>query len=109
MKSFRFTLENIFKFLCTLDYGWLPTTLCSISCDCHLTAPSHVFSHLTAPSHVFPCPSEKDDHKQKLDELSLQVEQILEQNRTLQLENEEIPLLRDSVEEMKYLESKVVS
>ena len=31
------------------------------------------------------------------------------QNHTLQLENEEIPILRDSLEEMKYLESKVVS
>ena len=30
------------------------------------------------------------------------------QNRDLQVENEEIVILRDSVEEMKYMESKVV-
>ncbi len=38
----------------------------------------------------------------------MQVQDLLERNRGLQLENEEIPLLRDSVEEMKYMESKVV-
>ena len=33
---------------------------------------------------------------------------VLIQNQDLQLENEEIPVLKDSLEEMKYLESKVV-
>ena len=35
--------------------------------------------------------------------------ELYQRNRDLQLENDEIPILRDSVEEMKYLESKVVS
>ena len=36
------------------------------------------------------------------------MQQLMERNRELQLENEEIPVLKDSMEEMKYLESKVV-
>ncbi len=37
-----------------------------------------------------------------------QVGELYQRNRDLQLENDEIPILRDTVEEMKYLESKVV-
>ena len=55
------------------------------------------------------CCSERDDFKHKVNEQSTQMQGLLEQNRALQVENEELPLLRDTVEEMKYLESKVVS
>jgi hypothetical protein len=57
---------------------------------------------------AFPC-TERDDCKQKIEELAAQLQELSEKNRALAVENEEIPLLRDSVEEMKYLESKVVS
>ena len=53
--------------------------------------------------------AERDDYKQKCEELEAQLHQVLERNRTLAQENEEIPFLRDSVEEMKYMENKVVS
>ena len=53
--------------------------------------------------------SERDDCKHKCADLVAQLQEVSERNRTLALENEEIPVLRDSVEEMKYLESKVVS
>ena len=53
--------------------------------------------------------SERDDLKHRCEELTGQLQELLERNRALLLENEEIPILRDSIEEMKYLESKVVS
>lgn len=51
--------------------------------------------------------TERDDFKHKCAELENQLQDVLERNRALTQENEEIPILRDSVEEMKYLESKV--
>lgn len=51
--------------------------------------------------------TERDDYKQKCEELEGQLQEVLERNRNLSLEMEEIPILRDSVEEMKYMESKV--
>ena len=52
---------------------------------------------------------ERDDYKHKCNELERQLQEALERNRVLMHENEEIPILRDTVEEMKYMESKVVS
>lgn len=52
--------------------------------------------------------TERDDLKQKCEELEGQLHEVVERNRILTSENEEIPILRDSVEEMKYMESKVV-
>lgn len=53
--------------------------------------------------------TERDDLKHKLSDLAVQFQDLFQKNRDLQLENDEIPILRDSLEEMKYLESKVVS
>lgn len=53
--------------------------------------------------------SERDELKVKVGELEGQLGELYQRNRDLQLDNDEIPILRDSVEEMKYLESKVVS
>ena len=52
---------------------------------------------------------ERDELKHKVNDLEVQVQDSFQKNRDLQLENDEIPILRDSLEEMKYLESKVVS
>ncbi len=54
------------------------------------------------------CCAERNDCRHKIEELSTQVQSLMDQNRSLQIENEELPQLRDTVEEMKYLESKVV-
>ena len=61
--------------------------------------------------HILTCHilAERDEYKHKSEELEVQIQELVERNRNLQLENEEIPILRDSIEEMKYLESKVVS
>ena len=52
---------------------------------------------------------ERDELQHRVQELDSQVTEQLQKNRDLQVENEEISVLRDSVEEMKYLENKVVS
>ncbi len=41
-------------------------------------------------------------------EVEGQLTELFQRNRSLQVENDEIPILRDSIEEMRYLESKVV-
>ena len=65
-------------------------------------SPSHVSSSSHALSNRSVCPILFISYPPHFNVLALQ-------NHTLQLENEEIPILRDSLEEMKYLESKVVS
>ncbi len=41
-------------------------------------------------------------------EVEGQLTELFQINRNLQVQNDEIPILRDSIEEMRYLESKVV-
>lgn len=70
------------------------------SCDCHVTCHTYVCGRVRV---------ERDDYKHKCNELERQLQEVLERNRVLTQQNEEIPILQDSVEEMKYMESKVVS
>ena len=51
---------------------------------------------------------ERDELKHKAEEAEAQVKELYQKCRELALENQEIPILRDSLEEMKYLQSKVV-
>ena len=55
------------------------------------------------------CVSERDELRHKAQEMEGQVQELFLRNRELQTENDEIPILRDSLQEMKYTESKVVS
>ena len=52
--------------------------------------------------------AERDELKHKAEEAESQVRELYQKCRELSLENQEIPILRDSLEEMKYLQSKVV-
>ena len=53
--------------------------------------------------------AERDELKHKAEEAETQVRELYQKCRELAQENQEIPILRDSLEEMKYLQSKVVS
>ena len=53
--------------------------------------------------------AERDELKHKAEEAEAQVREYYQKCRELSQENQEIPILRDSLEEMKYLQSKVVS
>ena len=53
--------------------------------------------------------AERDELKHKAEEADAQVRELFQKCRELTQENQEIPILRDSLEEMKYLQSKVVS
>ena len=53
--------------------------------------------------------AERDELKHKAEEAEGQVRELYQKCRELSQENQEIPILRDSLEEMKYLQSKVVS
>lgn len=52
--------------------------------------------------------AERDELKHKTEEAEAQVRELYQKCRELTQENQEIPILRDSLEEMKYLQSKVV-
>ena len=60
-------------------------------------------------SEKFRAEAERDEFKHKAEEVDAQVRELYQKCRELTLENQEIPILRDSLEEMKYLQSKVVS
>ena len=77
----------MFNTVCIVD-----TSVCLHSIDCVL----------------IPIP-ERDELQHRVQELDSQMTDLLQKNRDLQVENEEIAVLRDSLEEMKYMESKVVS
>ena len=53
--------------------------------------------------------AERDELKHKAEEAEAQIRELYQKCRELSQENQEIPILRDSLEEMKYLQSKVVS
>ena len=52
--------------------------------------------------------AERDELKHKAEEAEAQVRELYQKCRELSQENQEIPILRDSLEEMKYLQCKVV-
>ncbi len=75
--------------------------VCACVCVCVCTC-MRVCIHECTP------PSERDDLRHLSEELEAKVLDLSQRNQELLQENEEIPILRDSLEEMKYLESKVV-